>query len=122
MKNKLYLSLTAAFALFSLSIKAQGTAVPKDVKTTYYYSFENVSSDSQIEHLKNSVSMLKGVAEVKSAYKPEKGMGQITVVVIEKAPAHESDVLFDIRSLKNAIIQNQLTPLELTQEESPIEN
>jgi nitrate reductase NapAB chaperone NapD len=122
MKIKRYSTLLVFLCLFSFFAKAQETGMPKNVKKTFFYSFENVNSPSQIETLKQNVAFLKGVSEVKSEYKPETAMGQIIVVVIEKQRTLEGDVLFDIRGLKNAIIQNQLTPLELTQEESIIEN
>jgi hypothetical protein len=122
MKKIRYSVLLALFSIIFTSVKAQQIALPGDVKKTFYYSFENVTSESQIENLKRNVSMLKGVSEVKSEFKSEKAMGQIMVVVIEKKRTQEGDTEFDIRLLKNAIIQNQLQPLELTQEETVIEN
>jgi len=121
MKLKNYFLLSAMIVLFSLFSKAQTTAIPATIKKTFYYSFENVMSESQIERLKTDVYALKGVSEVKSEYKAEKGKGQIMVVVIEKQVTKESDKTFDIRDLKFAISNNQLTPLELTQEESILE-
>jgi hypothetical protein len=123
MKRICYSILPALLAcIFSISSNAQNTGVPRDVKKTFFYSFENVSSATQIETLKQHISFMKGVSEVKSEYKAEKGMGQVIVVVIEKERTKEGDAQFDIRDLKKAIIQSQLTPLELTQEESFIEN
>jgi hypothetical protein len=122
MKRIYFLALLAVFAMFSFSLNAQNSTVPQTVKKTFFYSFENASSELQIEALKRNVSFLKGVTEVKSEYKPEKGMGQIMVVVIEQSRASEGDKLFDITQLKAAIIQNNLSPLELTQEESILEN
>ncbi|MCW3101728.1 MAG: hypothetical protein JWO09_168 [Bacteroidetes bacterium] len=121
--KRLYSSILLAFiACISIPLNAQNPVVPREVKKTFFYSFENVSSESQIATLKQNVSFLKGVSEVKSEYKAEKGMGQIIVVVIEKERTLEGDWQFDIRDLKKAIIQSQLTPLELTQEESFTEN
>lgn len=122
MKKIRYSVLLALFSIIFTSVKAQQIALPGDVKKTFYYSFENVTSDTQVENLKRNVSMLKGVSEVKSEYKADKAMGQIMVIVIEKKRTLEGDEEFDIRLLKNAIIQNQLQPLELTQEETVIEN
>lgn len=122
MKKIRYSVLLALFSIIFTSVKAQMIPLPGDIKKTFYYSFENVTSDTQIENLKRNVSMLKGVSEVKSEYKADKAMGQIIVVVIEKKRTQEGDVEFDIRLLKNAIIQNQMQPLELTQEETVIEN
>jgi hypothetical protein len=122
MKRILYSTLLAFFACISISVKAQDKPAVQEVKRTFFYSFENVSSESQIETLKRNLSFLKGVTEVKSEYKADKGMGQIMVVVIERQRSMEGDVLFSITSLKDAIIKSQLTPLELTQEESIIQN
>jgi len=122
MKQSHLLRLLVIFLLFSGTLKSQNNSVvPKTVKKTFYYSFENVQNISQVENLKNDVYALRGVSEVKSEYKPENGKGQIIVVVIEKERTRESDVLFDIRDLKHAIIKNNLTPYELTQEEMFIE-
>ncbi|HEX8515710.1 MAG TPA: hypothetical protein VF868_05875 [Bacteroidia bacterium] len=117
-----YALLTALCAVFFISSNAQVKPVTKTVKKTFFYSFENVSSESQIETLKQNVSLLRGVTEVKSEYKADKGMGQIIVVVVEQQRSSEGDVLFDITDLKKAIIRNRLSPMELTQEESLIEN
>lgn len=107
--------------LFSGGLKSQNQIVPKTIKKTFYYSFENVQNATQIENLKNDVFALRGVTEVKSEYKSDSGKGQIIVTVIEKSRTSESDVLFDIRDLKHAIIRNNLTPFELSQEETTVE-
>jgi len=121
MKLKNYFLLSVMIVMTSFSLKSQTTTVPATLKKTFYYSFENVLSETQIERLKTDVYALKGVSEVKSEYKAEKAKGQIIVVVIEKQVTKESDKTFDIRDLKFAISNNQLTPLELTQEESILE-
>lgn len=100
---------------------AQPDTAPKTIKKTFFYSFENVNYPSQIDRLKDDIYALKGVTEVKTEYKSEKAMGQVIVTVIEKSISKESDQEFDIKTLKGAIINNQLTPLTLTQEEVIIE-
>lgn len=107
--------------LFSINTVAQ-TKIAKTLKKTFYYSFENVISEDQIERLKSDVALLKNVTEVKSNYKAESGKGQIIVIVIEKETTKEGDHEFDILGLKNLIIKNQLSPMELTQEETTISN
>lgn len=121
MKLKQYVFLIGAFLLFSINISGQSRA-PKTLKKTFYYSFENVTSEDQIERLKSDVALLKDVTEVKSNYKAESGKGQIIVVVVEKEVTKEGDKEFDITGLKKLIIQNQLSPMELTQEETIILN
>lgn len=121
MKLKSFLLLAAIF-LFSMPSPAQSIRTPKTIKKTFYYSFNNVVSESQIENLKTSVASLKGVSEIKSDYDAENGRGQILVVVIEKEAAYEGDKLFSIRSLKSAIIKSELTPLEVIEEDNNTAN
>jgi hypothetical protein len=121
MKLQNYLLLSAILS-FSVPMSAQTSSVAQSIKKTFYYSFENVVSEGQIDNLKNDVFALKGVSEVKSEYKSEKAMGQIIVVVIEKERTTEGDLQFDILNLKSAIIKSQLTPLELTEEDTIIAN
>jgi hypothetical protein len=116
-----YSFLISFFLWFSVTAGAQ-TKIPKTLKKTFYYSFENVSAESQLDKLKADVALLKGVTEVKLYYKSESAKGQIIVIVIEKEVMHEGDQEFDIRNLKELIIKNQLSPLELTQEETIIAN
>lgn len=122
MKPKNVLAFLFCFLFFLNGIKSQNNIQPQTVKKTFFYSFENVVNDFQIENLKNDIYALRGVSEVKSEYKLEKARGQVIVVVIEKQRSSEKDVLFDIKTLKEAIIKNNLTPYELTQEETIIEN
>ncbi len=122
MKLKKLLLFIPLFLFFINGLKSQNNTIPQTVKRTFFYSFENVVNESQIENLKNDIYALRGVSEVKSEYKSENKRGQVVVVVIEKQRSSEKDVLFDIKALKDAIIKNNLSPFELTQEESIIEN
>jgi copper chaperone CopZ len=121
MKPLNYIIGLAFFLCFSSFAEAQNK-IQKTLKKTFYYSFENVNAEEQVEKLKTKVSLLKGVTEVKSEYDQESGKGQIIVVVIEKEINNEGDPQFDILLLKKSIIDTQLLPSELTQEESPIAN
>jgi hypothetical protein len=84
------------------------------VKTICQYSFENVTDEMQIEKLKAEISLLKGVEEIKSVYKPEKKRGQITVIIVEPKRTSEGQVMFDITQIKKAIINQGLSPLDVT--------
>lgn len=77
------------------------------------YTFENVSSEVQIEQLKAEISLLKEVEGIKSVYKPENGRGQITVIIVEPQRVSESQSMFDITQIKKLIISNGLTPLDV---------
>lgn len=108
--------------IFFIPAKAQNRIISKSVKKTFYYSFENALSNSQVEKLKEDVSLLKGVSEVRTEYDSAKSRGQLIVVVIEKKQVYEGDEEFDILALKRAILQRQLTPYTLTEEDTAIEN
>jgi len=88
-----------------------------DVKRTFYYSFTNVASIDQVESLKEDIEALKSVVKVKTEYKVEKGAGQVVVIVLEKTRTSEGQEFFSITDLKRLIIENDLTPNTLKQEE-----
>jgi hypothetical protein len=111
-------SFTLTSFTFPSSVNLANTKLIKltqnKVKTICSYSFENVTDEIQIEKLKAEISLLKGVEEIKSVYKPEKKRGQITVIIIEPKRTSESQEMFDITQIKKAIINNGLSPLEVT--------
>lgn len=103
---------------FTNAFYDQITAQNSDFKTIRYsYSFENVSSENQIDLLKKDVESLKNILSVKTIYKKDSGKGLLIVEVSEKNNRRESEEGFDITQLKKLIISNQLTPIELKQEE-----
>lgn len=107
-----------AFVFFLIAFVFNIHAQSKDVKTIRFnYSFENVSSENQIDQLKKDVEALKNIQSVKTIFKRDSGKGLLIVEVIEKINLRESDNGFDITQLKKLIISHQLTPIELTQEE-----
>lgn len=123
MKNKLPLLIAVSFLLVStLSFKTRENLLDNieanhslsKVKIICNYSFENVTDEMQIEKLKAEISLLKGVEEIKSVYKPEQKRGQITVIIIEPKRTSEGQVMFDITQIKKAIINQGLTPLDVT--------
>jgi hypothetical protein len=111
-------SFTLTSFTFPSSVNLANTKLIKltqnKVKTICSYSFENVTDEMQIEKLKAEISLLKGVEEIKSVYKPEKKRGQITVIIIEPKRTSESQEMFDITQIKKAIINNGLSPLEVS--------
>lgn len=96
-----------------------GFGQSNEIKRTYYYSFTNVSSDTQIEDVVKSVSALKWVKQVKPKYKGGTS-GQIIVIVEEPLRTGEQMELFSVKSLKNVLIEHRLTPTDLTQKEEKL--
>lgn len=131
MKTKITLSTFVGFIALTLtSFTYQNSTnsitnnsfkvVENRVKIICSYSFENVTDEMQIERLKADISLLKGVEEIKSVYKPEKQRGQITVVIIEPKRTSEGQQMFDITQIKKAIINQGLSPLDVTITEEDI--
>lgn len=121
MKLQNYLLLSAILS-FSVPLSAQTNTVQKSIKKIFFYSFGNVVSEGQIEKLKDDVYSLKGVTEVKSEYNSQNSTGEIIVVVIEKEKIYEGELQFSILGLKNAILKTQLSPLEVIEEDTILEN
>lgn len=115
-------SVLLLLIIFSIPVRAQNRIASKNIKKTFCYSFENASSASQVEKLKEDVAALKDVSEVRSEYDSAKSRGQIIVVVLEKQQVYEGDEEFDILALKRAILQRQLTPYILTEKDTTTEN
>ena len=113
--KKLYITLI--LCVLSISFSFGHEKKGDDVKRTYYYSFTNANSIEQVESLKEDIEELKSVVKVKTEYKVEKGAGQVVVIVLEKTRTSEGQVFFSITDLKRLIIENDLTPHELKQEE-----
>lgn len=109
-----FFALFLFVSLFLIKANAQN----KEYRTIRYnYSFENISSENQIDLLKKDVEGLKNVQSVKTIYKRDSGKGLLILEVIEKTNKRENEEGFDITQLKKLIISQQLTPIELTQEE-----
>lgn len=109
-----FLALIFFSIAFVLNIDAQNN----DFKIIRFnYSFENVSSENQIDQLKKDVEALKNIQSVKTIYKKDSGKGLLIVEVIEKINLRESENGFDVTQLKKLIISNQLNPIDFTQEE-----
>ncbi|MCE3278129.1 MAG: hypothetical protein K0S44_320 [Bacteroidetes bacterium] len=122
MKPTFQTMLLAFVLLFSSSLNAQQKKTTKDIKKIFFYSFENLTSTAQVQTLEQNVLFINGVTEVKSNYDLDKRKGQIIVVVIERAKISEGDPQFSLVSLKSAIVKSHLTPLEVIEEDTVIEN
>jgi len=105
-----------SFILFVQLVYAQS----KEYKIIRYnYSFENISSEDQIDLLKKDAESLKNVQSVKTIYKRDSGKGLIVIEVLEKINKRENEEGFIVSELKKLIISHQLTPIELIQIDSP---
>jgi hypothetical protein len=72
--------LVYSFFLFVQFVYAQS----KDYKTIRYnYSFENISSEDQIDLLKKDVEGLKNIQSIKTIYKRDSGKGLLVIEVLE---------------------------------------
>jgi hypothetical protein len=103
-----------SFILFVQLVYAQS----KDYKIIRYnYSFENISSEDQIDLLKKDAESLKNVQSVKTIYKRDSGKGLLVIEVLEKINKREYEEGFNVSELKKLIISHKLTPIDLFQEE-----
>lgn len=108
---------------FSFQMEAQDTKPKQDgklVKTIYYYQFEGAKSLEEVNSLRSEIYALKGVTEFKPVYKAEKNMGQVIVVVTEKARTSEGETFFEITDLKKLLEQKGYKNLEFTYEETAV--
>ena len=108
MKKSLLIGLLMLFCFIGFS--QSGT-----VKRTYYYTFTNVQSSTQIDRAVENIASLKWVKQVKPKYKGGKS-GQVIVIVEEPTRTKESQELFSVKSLKQALEAQRLLPVELTQQ------
>lgn len=112
--KKALIALVVSFLFVSTIVGQEKKA--ENIQRTFYYSFSNVSSMEQVDNLKKDIETLKSVVKVKTEYKVEKAAGQVVVIVIEQTRTSEGQVFFSITDLKRLIIENDLTPNELKQE------
>ncbi|MDF2449526.1 MAG: hypothetical protein K0R26_2030 [Bacteroidota bacterium] len=87
---------------------------PNEFLTMHYYTFQGTMDQSKIESFEQTLQAIQFVREAKVRYKPEKGMGQVVLVVREKSVTSEGDQIFSPTSIKQAMIRNGLTPMEYT--------
>lgn len=89
---------------------------PRYVKIKYYYVIEKVNSESQLNELKSNFLQINGVDEVKFEYKPEKQRARAIILTTQKIRQSEADDEFKITALKQAILNHNMIPLELSEE------
>ena len=78
----------------------------------YYYTFSGILNPDNIEKIKDEISRMQFVSEVKIEYKAEKAIGQVRLIADEFYTNNETDFEFNIYNLKMLLIQNNLMPSE----------
>lgn len=101
------------FILFSVKSNAQIS--DNDIVTNHSYIFKGGLSSEKLLIIEQQMLRIEFVSEAKIKYKPEKGMGQILFVTREKPITKEGQKTFSPTSVKQLLMQNNLTPAEYSQ-------
>jgi len=81
---------------------------------TYYYSFDVTNHSDKLEQAQSQIEKVIGVAKVKLNYKAAKSQGQYIITVVEPKRASEKPMdSFSVKMIKDILIENGFTPLEL---------
>lgn len=80
----------------------------------YSYQFTGNLTPTEISALKDEVSKMLFVKEVKMEYKPEKSAGQLRLVTLEKFTNNDAPFQFSIFDLKELLIKKNLMPVDYT--------
>ena len=81
---------------------------------TYYYSFDVSNHSEKLELAQSQIESVIGVAKVKLYYKAAKSQGQYVITVVEPKRASEKPMdSFSVKMIKDILIENGFTPLEL---------
>ena len=72
-------------------------------KTVYYFAFNGAHSLQDVQLVRDSIMPLPGVIEFKPRYKPESGLSEIMVVVVEKLNGPEARPQFNEVRVKNIL-------------------
>lgn len=103
--------------LFLLSVivfnsYAQDNSGVKTQRHVYLYSFENLSSQEQVDNLISDVKKISFISEVKVNCKWEKNGGELIFVYIEEITGTENSENPDMSQVKHLIQKNGLMPVE----------
>ena len=105
---------------FSNNLSAQSAVnqnEPTHISETskmYSYQFSGKLTPTEIATLKEEVSKMLFVKEVKMEYKSEKSAGQIRLITLEKFTNNDAPFQFSIFDLKELLIKNNLMPVDYT--------
>lgn len=101
---------TALVFVLSYGLFSQNTGTP--IIKTHYYTFQGNANQQQLDKLEQVLMRIEFVSEAKVKYKPEKNMGQIIFITKEFETVKEGDRTFSPTSVKQAILQNGLMPMQ----------
>lgn len=116
MKNTLI--ICALLLFFVANGFSQKQEYPRIEKTVFLYTFENLTQQDQSDKLVSDVLKIKGIKEAKTSCKWESGKGQLVFVVEREITGTENIENINLIPVKEAIINNNLIPIECTVRES----
>lgn len=105
--------IVGLFILFSVKSNAQIS--DNEIVTNHSYIFKGVLSPEKLSVIEQQMLRIEFVTEAKIKYKSEKSMGQILFVTREKSITKEGQKTFSPTSVKQLLLQNNLTPAEYSQ-------
>ena len=108
---KKYFLLIFLTGIIFQSVAQQTDGNTKEIQV-YLYSFENLTLQSQIDKLISDVKNLDGITEANVNAKWESGKGELIFKVEEIITGNEGSENLDISPVKQAIINNDLTPVD----------
>lgn len=95
-------------------VKQNEPAHITETSKMYSYQFTGNLTPTEITSLKDEVSKMLFVKEVKMEYKPEKSAGQLRLVTLEKFTNNDNPFQFSIFDLKELLIKKKLMPVDYT--------
>lgn len=113
--KKFSLLFSLFFTFLSLNIFSQqhsGGLSKKEITTLHYYTFEANVSQDKLDDLEKALASLEFVTEAKVKYKPEKGMGQVIMVVKQPQVTSENQKEFSPTIIKKTLINMGFTPVK----------
>jgi len=105
-------SFLLLFSVFFFNTYAQENTGVKNERHVYLYSFENLSSQEQVDNLISDVKKISFISEAKVNCKWEKSGGELIFVYIETISGSEDVDNPDFSQIKHLIQKNGLMPVE----------
>jgi len=122
MRKIALLFIVSLFTFIGTSQTSSQKKTPKIIQKTFYYSFDNIQDQNDMQLLVEDLEKEKNVVKVKLNYKVEKNAGQVIVILHEPERTSEQEVFFSPKTIKNLMIQHHLTPGKMSVNEVVIEN
>jgi hypothetical protein len=112
MKKHTFLYLIFTFLSLHIFSQQPGAIGKKEITTLHYYTFEANASQDRLNALEQALSGLEFVTEAKVKYKPEKGMGQVIMLVKQPVVTSENQKEFSPTIIKKTLINMGFTPVK----------